>query len=153
MTLRPGLDLGGEELPAAAQDVRDARMPRFEPCSEKGVRLAQMMQVGPCIPVGMQLWKAVVGPTFGPTWRLSHFGGLDSLGVRGVLQKLDAEVDGDIVVERRLVLPGAVRDQAAVEAVHGLLLRPRGHAQLAENKQWAHAELAESTQQGHAELA
>jgi hypothetical protein len=30
------------------------------------------MQVGPCIPVGMQLQKAEVGPTSGPTLRLSH---------------------------------------------------------------------------------
>ena len=30
------------------------------------------MQVGPCIPVGIQLEKAAVGPTSGPTWRLSH---------------------------------------------------------------------------------
>jgi hypothetical protein len=30
------------------------------------------MRVGPCIPVGIQLAKAEVGPTFGPTWRLSH---------------------------------------------------------------------------------
>jgi hypothetical protein len=45
--------------------------------SEKGVRLAQKMQVGPCIPVGIQLFKAEVGPTSGPTRRLSH---LDDLG-------------------------------------------------------------------------
>jgi hypothetical protein len=31
------------------------------------------MTVGPCIPVGMQLKKAAVGPTSGPTWRLSHY--------------------------------------------------------------------------------
>jgi hypothetical protein len=30
------------------------------------------MQVGPCIPVGVQLERAEVGPTSGPTWRLSH---------------------------------------------------------------------------------
>jgi hypothetical protein len=40
--------------------------------SGKGVRLAQKMQVGPCIPVETQLQKAEVGPTSGPTWRLSH---------------------------------------------------------------------------------
>jgi hypothetical protein len=34
--------------------------------------LAQKMQVGPCIPGGVQLEKAAVGPTSGPTWRLSH---------------------------------------------------------------------------------
>ena len=39
---------------------------------EKGVRLAQKMQVGPCTPAGIQLQKAGVGPTSGPTWRLSH---------------------------------------------------------------------------------
>jgi hypothetical protein len=32
-----------------------------------GVRLAQEIQVVPCIPVGMQLGKAEVGPTSGPT--------------------------------------------------------------------------------------
>jgi hypothetical protein len=30
------------------------------------------MQVGPCIPMGIQLQKAEVGPTSGPTWRLFH---------------------------------------------------------------------------------
>ena len=42
--------------------------------SEEGVRLAQKTQVGPCIPVEIQLEKAEVGPTSGPTWRLSHLG-------------------------------------------------------------------------------
>ena len=32
------------------------------------------MQAGPCIPAGTQLWKAGVGPTSGPTGRLSHLG-------------------------------------------------------------------------------
>ena len=41
--------------------------------SEKGVRLAQKMQVGPHISVKIQLQKAEVGPTSGPTRRLSHF--------------------------------------------------------------------------------
>ena len=41
-------------------------------CSEKGVRLVQNMQVGPRVPAGIQLEKAEVGPTSGPTWRLSH---------------------------------------------------------------------------------
>ena len=41
--------------------------------SEGGARLAQTMQVGPCIPVGIQLYKAEVGPTSGPTWRLSCY--------------------------------------------------------------------------------
>jgi hypothetical protein len=39
--------------------------------SDKGVRSAQKMQVGPCIPVGMQLEKAEVGPTSGPTANLA----------------------------------------------------------------------------------
>ena len=41
--------------------------------SEQGVRLAQSTQVGPCIPVGIQLYRADVGPTSGPTRCLSHF--------------------------------------------------------------------------------
>ena len=41
--------------------------------SEKGVRLAQKMRVGPRIPVGIRLERAEVGPTSGPTRRLSHF--------------------------------------------------------------------------------
>ena len=41
-------------------------------CSEKGVRSAQHTQVGLCVPVGIQLENAEVGPTSGPTWRLSH---------------------------------------------------------------------------------
>jgi hypothetical protein len=47
--------------------------------SQNGVRLlGPKVQVGPCIPAAMQLQKAEVGPTFGPTWRLSHFvAGLD----------------------------------------------------------------------------
>ena len=40
--------------------------------SERGIRLAQKMHVGPCIPVGIQLEKAAVGPTSGPTWGPSH---------------------------------------------------------------------------------
>ena len=35
--------------------------------------MAQKMPVGPCIPVGIQLKRAEVGPTSGPTWRLSHW--------------------------------------------------------------------------------
>jgi hypothetical protein len=34
--------------------------------------LAQNMQVGPCTPAGMQILKVEVGPTPGPTRRLSH---------------------------------------------------------------------------------
>jgi hypothetical protein len=44
--------------------------------SEKGVRLVQKIQVGPCIPAGKQLQRAEVGPTSGPTWHISHLGGL-----------------------------------------------------------------------------
>jgi hypothetical protein len=40
--------------------------------SEQAVRLAQKVQVGPCIPVGIQLEKAEVGPTSGPTRRPSR---------------------------------------------------------------------------------
>ena len=50
--------------------------PAGSSCSDKGVRLAQNMRVGPCIHVGIlvQLQKAEIGPTSGPTWRLSHLG-------------------------------------------------------------------------------
>ena len=34
--------------------------------------MAQHTQVGLCVPVGIQLENAEVGPTSGPTWRLSH---------------------------------------------------------------------------------
>jgi hypothetical protein len=34
--------------------------------------LTQKTQVGPHTPVGIQLEKAEVGPTSGPTWRPSH---------------------------------------------------------------------------------
>ena len=56
------------------------------PLSEKGVRLAQKMKVGPCIPVGMQLYKAEVGQTSGPTWHLSHLGDLDRHRPRRVIR-------------------------------------------------------------------
>jgi hypothetical protein len=46
----------------AVRQRRAAALPR----SEKGVRLVQRLQVGPCIPVGMELYRAEVGPTFGP---------------------------------------------------------------------------------------
>jgi hypothetical protein len=62
--------------------------------SEKGVRLAQKVQVGPCkIPVEIQLQRAAVGPTSGPTRRLPHLRavglqlGLCPLGVRPVLPR------------------------------------------------------------------
>jgi hypothetical protein len=41
-------------------------------CGEQGARSAQKTQAGPCIPVRTQRYKAGVGPTSGPTWRLSH---------------------------------------------------------------------------------
>jgi hypothetical protein len=69
-----GLNMPGGAAGAAGQV--DGQMPHFlsDPvaCSKRGVRLAQTMQVGPCIPVGVKLEKAEVGPTSGPTWRLSR---------------------------------------------------------------------------------
>ena len=53
--------------------VRAARTDAPRAHSEKGVRLAQKMRVGTCMPVGMQLQTPEVGPTSGPTWRLSHW--------------------------------------------------------------------------------
>ena len=50
------------------------------------------MQIGPCIPVGVQLEKAAVGPTSGPTRHLSHFG-LGERLARGGLQLAAACVD------------------------------------------------------------
>ena len=41
------------------------------------------MQVGPCTPVGIQLPKAEVGQTSGPTWRRSHLRAVDDVGERG----------------------------------------------------------------------
>jgi hypothetical protein len=65
---------GGEPLvlPLEPPERAGTRRSEDDDCSEKGVRLAQKMQVGPCIPVGNQLEKAEVGPTSGPTWRLSY---------------------------------------------------------------------------------
>ena len=59
---------------AGVNDSDDARAFVQVRRGEKGVidRLAQKVQVGPCIPVRVQLEKADVGPTSGPTWRLSH---------------------------------------------------------------------------------
>jgi hypothetical protein len=53
----------GREVVAVAEPALRAR---------NGVRSAQAMPVGPCIPVGIKLETAEVGPTSGPTWRLSH---------------------------------------------------------------------------------
>jgi hypothetical protein len=74
---------------------------------ERGVRSAQNMQVGPRIPVEMQLEKAAVGPTSGPTWRLSHF------SMRGLPAADDAEgcvVHAPPAAEQRV----EVRHQPAV---------------------------------------
>ena len=40
------------------------------------------MQAGPCAPVVIQLQKAEVGPTSGPTWRLAHLVKLEAEGRR-----------------------------------------------------------------------
>jgi hypothetical protein len=77
-TRRPGRapGLGRPRAGAAARRGtgarRGARCEHGRAPSEKGVRLAQKMPVCPCIHVGIQLEKAEVGPTSGPTWRLSH---------------------------------------------------------------------------------
>ena len=55
------------------------------------------MRVGPCTPVGMQLYKAGVGPTSGPTWRLFH------LGHQGPRRRPGALGGGAIVPEIRQV--------------------------------------------------
>jgi hypothetical protein len=50
------------------------------------------MQVGPCIPVGIQLLKAEVGPTSGPTWPFLTCWALPVQGPPGSgLRGLDAE--------------------------------------------------------------
>ena len=71
---------GGMTLPPSVSCTLVSSVPtrawswlsRQSSLSEKGVRLAQRMQVGTCVPVGMQLQKAEVGQTSGPTWSLSH---------------------------------------------------------------------------------
>ena len=74
---------------AGRADRRGAELARQ---TENGVRLAQQkMQVGYCVPVGIQLQKAGVGPTSGPTWRLSHFE--HSLAVRDGEAAVDLAVD------------------------------------------------------------
>jgi hypothetical protein len=82
---QPSRDVCGTPAPSAAAGPavagvgrgarRSAAAPVLGWCtavSEKGVRLAQNMQIGLYIPVGIQLEKTKVGPTSGPTWRLSH---------------------------------------------------------------------------------
>ena len=59
---------------------------RFPPrgcAGARGVRLTRKMQAGPCIPAGIQLEKAGVGPTSGPTRRLSHLARPHARGLRG----------------------------------------------------------------------
>jgi hypothetical protein len=56
---------GGRAIPPPHHELRAI-------ARKDAVRSAQKMQVGPCIPVGLQLEKAGVGPTSGPTRRLSH---------------------------------------------------------------------------------
>jgi hypothetical protein len=52
--------------------------------SEEGCQVGPEYASWPCIPAGMQLQKAVVGPTSGPAWRLSHFGRrVHAVAVRG----------------------------------------------------------------------
>ena len=63
----------GRTLIWVPRPTRRCTISSAAPSSEKAVRLAQKMVGGPCITVGIQLQKAEVGPTSGPTWRLSHF--------------------------------------------------------------------------------
>jgi hypothetical protein len=98
----------------------------FGSWSEKGDRLAQQMQVGPCIPVGMQLWKAVVGPTFGPTWQLSylvvdvviaaalHHDAPGARLARGVGAQLELRSLGDALA-RRILACGEDRHRGLVD--------------------------------------
>jgi hypothetical protein len=78
------------------------------PLSEqKGVRLAQNVQVGPCIPVAIQLEQAGVGPTSGPTRRLSHLAERRlEVGVVGLRREVD---DGVCVDEGARLFVTAIR--------------------------------------------
>jgi hypothetical protein len=77
--LHPAGGLGGEvvgdEGPVQRQlvpvDDVDVRA-QAGPGARKVLGWLKKMQVGPCIPAGIQLGKAAVGPTAGPTGRLSH---------------------------------------------------------------------------------
>jgi hypothetical protein len=87
-------------------------------CSEKGVRLAQKIQVGPCVAVGIQLQRAEVGPTSGPTWRLSHLLRPSRRPVRDL--DADCAVNGRLVLRintRRADSRGVALDLAAASAV------------------------------------
>ena len=76
-----------------AKRARDS-VPALVDLCEKGVRLAQKTRVGPCIPVGTQLQKAAVGPTYGPTWRLSHSGTRNPQGWANIWSNLRASDKG-----------------------------------------------------------
>jgi hypothetical protein len=70
------------------------------------------MRVGPCIPVEMPRLKAEVGPTSGPTWRLSHYwptavatsAQTHALGRAGHVHELGARTT-DITCANRLLMP------------------------------------------------
>ena len=64
------------------------------------------------IPVGIQLRKAEVGPTSGPTWRLSHLRPVRA--TEGILRPLPSGA-------------GSVSILAAADTFHGAPLRSVGH--------------------------
>ena len=78
--------------------VRKSEVSTTRPFSEKGVRLAQKMQVGPCVPVGIQLEKTEVGPTSGPSWRLSHLPRARTVEERGGEAHRQAQPGGVVAV-------------------------------------------------------
>ena len=87
------------------------------------------MQVGPCIPVGVQLQKAEIDPTSGPTWRLSHLGArvrqLRHDGARrGVAGDRDGEADLGLVGHRgRVHLDVITRPLAPPHSLDTVLLK------------------------------
>ena len=93
--------------------------------SEKGVSLAQNTQGGPCIPVGMQLRKAGVGPTSGPTRRLPHLQ-VGAAGCRGHLRPAQRLVSKlrklNIAKKSARRVPGAHRVRPAGEVVASAIL-------------------------------
>jgi hypothetical protein len=98
---------------------------RIQPVAKKDVRLAQKMQIGPCISVGTQLEKAEVGPTSGPTWRLSHSGSRRAgLQCPDFLAAMVAEMDNVSAADVNAASPAgslATTSRRAAHAVH----RPR----------------------------
>ena len=62
------------------------------------------MRVGPCIPVGIQLEKAEVGPTSGPTWRLSHLGRQQRAQHRAEVPAEHEPIRGRRVIKPRPIL-------------------------------------------------